>query len=771
MICPRCGNEWDASRSPCTRCGLVIRLPNQPGASGRSPSITTPQKGTSQPLGNLPQSGQWSRDVSASQLPKQQSGVWQPFTGPSGSSLDSQRAANPLSSGGSSSNNGQSFPPSSSRAMPSSSNVFPTHTQATQSPASPFARGRQPGNTGSVWPSADVQPEQPLQPLQPLTSPFSQGIQPGGSNPMTPPPSSSGPLSRGLRSNGEFPSFSSPTASSSPQRNAIPGGNKPQASAHRAASANGQSQEQEYQRPFLFSAPPVPETPQPFASFGSALPKDDQQLNTPLSGTDRNAEQMQQMQMQQKLSRAESLTSRSVPQRPQLSASRATTDPLKTDIQRQQALQSSIWASRLVTESPLRNGQLNRSMQTQSQQKSAAFPPTSSIPSQMHAQSAKIEVHPLEPGTLLRSGRYRLYEMEGRQEWLSGVYEARWIAQDAQRGGSQVILSELVLPENFSVMMQSTLRSATMALSQVGRHPHIPTLWDAFSDKGRNFFAFEPFDGESLLSRMRRTGRAMSEQDVIECCLQMTEVLELLAQQSPPLVHGLISPEHILVARNGSQYALINFSLVLAGGATQFVSGIDRTQLSPYTAPEFMRGVVDVRSDLYALMATAYHTVTGSVPAGVSGSIPSAQRLNPNVSSEFDAILTKGLRPVVGQRYQRPSELRQDLLAMRSVSGSLVSGSGQRSPATAPTTSRPLQTQSPSNAPAADAATQDAFKPVAQALQSIIPFDDDEDQGQLLPRPEALPPMPQGNTSLATALWLTTIILGIIIFIAINHGF
>lgn len=380
----------------------------------------------------------------------------------------------------------------------------------------------------------------------------------------------------------------------------------------------------------------------------------------------------------------------------------------------------------------------------------------------------------LEPGTLLRSGRYRLYEMQERQDWLSGVYEVRWIAQDAQRAGSQVVIRELVLPENSSVMMQSSLRNATMALSQVGRHPHIPTLWDAFSDRGRNFFVFEPFDGESLLSRMRRTGRAMSEQDVIECCLQMTEVLELLAQQSPTLIHGLISPEHILSARNGSQYALINFSLVLAGGATQFVSGIDRSQLSPYTAPEFMRGVIDGRSDLYALMATAYHAVTGSVPAGVSGSIPPAQRLNPNISPEFDAILTKGLRPMASQRYQRPSELRQDLLTMRSVSGSLVSGAAaaatatQRPLTTSATSSRTLQPQSPS---AVDAATQDAFKPVAQALQSFVPADDDDEQKQLLPQPEALPPMPKSDINMATAIWLGTIILGMIILIVVSRGF
>src|SRR3989440_12924450 len=40
MICPRCGNEWDASRSPCTRCGLVIRIPGQVGPSGRNTAPT-----------------------------------------------------------------------------------------------------------------------------------------------------------------------------------------------------------------------------------------------------------------------------------------------------------------------------------------------------------------------------------------------------------------------------------------------------------------------------------------------------------------------------------------------------------------------------------------------------------------------------------------------------------------------------------------------------------------------------------------------------------
>jgi len=259
----------------------------------------------------------------------------------------------------------------------------------------------------------------------------------------------------------------------------------------------------------------------------------------------------------------------------------------------------------------------------------------------------------------------------------------------------------------------------------------------------------------------------MQEQDVIECCLQMSEVLELLAQQSPPLVHGLISPEHIMVTRTGSQYVLTNFSIVLAGGATQFVSGIDRTRLSVYTAPEFVRGVIDVRSDLYSLIATAYHAVTGSMPASVSGSIPQALRLNPNISPQFDNILSKGLRPIASQRYQRPSELRQDLLAMRSVSGTLVPGGSQRFEAPRSMTTQPGSRGNQSF----EISPQGMPDSVAQAFQSLAPSGDVEEQKLLLPRPEELPPMQQRNDTLPAALWLVGIIVCLLLIVILTRGF
>ena len=330
---------------------------------------------------------------------------------------------------------------------------------------------------------------------------------------------------------------------------------------------------------------------------------------------------------------------------------------LQQDMRLSQAPVQSQMSTRQYSSEPTNRNMANQQMP----RPASSFQQVSNTPSPIRSNVMTTNTRPLLPGILLRGGRYRLLELQERQDWLSGVFEAVWIGKDAHRAGSQVMITEVVLPENSSVVTQTLLRTATMALATVGRHPHIPGLWDAFSDQGRSFFVFEPVEGETLIGRMRYSGRPLPEQEVIECCLQLTDVLELLSQQSPQLVHGLIRPEHIVLSRNNSQFILTNFSIVLAGGGMQYVAGMERSRLSAYAAPEFVRGVVDVRTDLYSLIATAYHVVTGSPAVGVNGSIPQAQRINSNVSPAFDAILSKGLRTVPNQRYQRPSELRSGL--------------------------------------------------------------------------------------------------------------
>ncbi len=450
---------------------------------------------------------------------------------------------------------------------------------------------------------------------------------------------------------------------------------------------------------------------------------------------------------------SESAITRNVPPRPQVqSPFNRSTENLSPDAQH------SIRPSRLVTDA----------LTKEDQRRSIASTPLSSSPSSPTSKNGSyVELPQLVPGTLLRGGRYRLRELQGHQDWLEGVYEATWIAQDAQRSGSQVIIRELVTPDSKSMVMQSTLRNATMALTSVGRHAHIPTLWDAFSDQGRNFFVFEPTEGESLASYMRRTGRALPEQDVVACCLQMTETLEILLQQSPPLVHGLIQPEHIIMGRASSDYILTNFSIILAGGATQYITGIDRSHLTPYTAPEFVRGTIDGRSDLYSLLATAYHAVTGSLPVNAGISIPQAQRLNPNVSAAFDAILARGLRPIVSQRYQRPSELRQDLLAMYSVNSTVAASTLSHPEPDMLRAERPISVPTSPTTPSPSGDTLSKVLP-PMLSSSLI---DEQEQRLLLPRPEELPAMQGRNDVQQAAFWLIGILICLMIIVIVSRGF
>jgi serine/threonine protein kinase len=660
MTCPRCGNEWDVSKTPCSRCGLLVRLPNHSGAAARTQNS---------PLKQQPGSG----NVLAGK----------------------QQLNEPLSS---------LFTSSSSMPMPAP----PTSLPKSQRDA---ARG-----TGNIGRANSLGTNSAAQP----------GMQYGEQN---------------LTANTAFPDIR-------PINPAPLWGRENNNSGQLSSSVGSGALD----------------------GFGASFGKNRVSSQPGIAGTDLSFGK-NRVSSQPGIAGAENAVPKSVPPRPQKSVADARAEAVADFSARPQP---PLRPSRLTGQ--VASGS-NRSTEAPGMRAQSAFvPPSQAGRMNSGGYSGGLSANDaldagfdqdlriLVPGTLLRSGRYRLQETLGRQEWVSGVYEVMWLAQDAQRSGAEVTICELVTPETGTVMMQSFLRAATMALTSVGRHPRIPTLWDAFSDEGRSFFVFEPIEGESLLMRMHRTGRALPEQDVIECCLQMTEILELLAQQTPPIVHGQIRPENVVMARMSLQYTLTNFSVVLAGGATQFLVGLDRSRLTPYMAPEVVRGVVDVRTDLYSLMATAYHAVTGSIPSGIgsSGTIPQAQRLNPNVSPQFDAILAKGLRVIPAQRYQRPAELRQDLLAMRSVSGSLS----------------PKSVFSPNGGLSQQGFSQRSAQPVADSVAQMLPnmlagsvANDEEERRLLLPRPEELPPLQPGNDGLSSVVWLIGIVVCLVAIVFWSRGF
>lgn len=382
---------------------------------------------------------------------------------------------------------------------------------------------------------------------------------------------------------------------------------------------------------------------------------------------------------------------------------------------------------------------------------SFAPPRTTSTPIQLPLSSGDGAIDSLLPGTLLRSGRYSLTERLEQQSWLADIREICWVGRDFRYHGRPVMLYEVIAPEASLPTVKKALQTATHSLITAGNTVSLPKLQDVFNDWERIFFVFDLPRGESLYTFLQHSGNTLSEPRAISLCLQISQILEQFARQVPPLVHGLICPKYIYCSENSFQCILGHFSPLIAGGADQFTKSITGTLDSPYAAPETLQGRRDVRSDLYSLLATAYHAITGVVPSISGDTIPRAQSFNTGISPAFDAILAKGLHPSPSQRYQHPSELQRDLLAI-DLSSTRGNISGYLAPST-PASSAP------------DLAAPGSTSPFP--IKFDIP--DEERESVLLPLPEALPPMRVGNDLLEATITFAVIVLSLSAITILSH--
>jgi len=359
----------------------------------------------------------------------------------------------------------------------------------------------------------------------------------------------------------------------------------------------------------------------------------------------------------------------------------------------------------------------------------------------------------LAEGGSLRNGRYLLRRLISRQVWQKRAYEAFWLAQDVQRGGVQVFISDVGLPA-YDTAATTVLRNATNTFLSIGQHARIPALWDAFSERRRNLFVFEATEGMTLLSSIRQRKRAHSEAEVVDLCLQILDILAFLSQQPAPVVHGWIRPEHILLSGSDHKSSLIGFSVVMAGGGWQYLAGLERLRLSPYTVPELGNGLIDIRADLYSLLSTAYFAATGSVPARVATSaiVPKIRRLNPQLSEEFEEILAKGLHARASQRYQQVEELQQALQALL------------------PSLTKPKEETVVVLREREKPSVEDT---VARMLPEMFAIDFDGEEREkvaLLPKPEELPPLRTGYEWLWASACFGMILLGLALLVGISRG-
>jgi serine/threonine-protein kinase len=202
-------------------------------------------------------------------------------------------------------------------------------------------------------------------------------------------------------------------------------------------------------------------------------------------------------------------------------------------------------------------------------------------------------------------------------------------------------------------------------------HPNIVSILTAEKQENVFFIVMEYVPGDTLEVVISREG-ILDLAKALDYTCQICNALDHAHQHG--VIHRDLRPGNVLVTEGGllkvADFGTSRFIEIAAHGTTVIGS-------PPYMAPEQFKGKAVFASDIYSLGVSMYQMLTGVLPYNtpapadlerlMKGELVSPPRSrNPKIPSAINDIVMKAVAPDVGARYQRASELLDDLLAVRS---------------------------------------------------------------------------------------------------------
>jgi eukaryotic-like serine/threonine-protein kinase len=277
-------------------------------------------------------------------------------------------------------------------------------------------------------------------------------------------------------------------------------------------------------------------------------------------------------------------------------------------------------------------------------------------------------------------GKYKLVRLIA----AGGMAEVYLARQAGAAGFQKLVCLKRILPHlaRDKQFVEMFLNEARLAARL--DHPNIVSIHDLGEANGNYFIAMEFIDGPSLRAVARRAherGERLPIAEIVKIVCMAASGLhyahELAGDDGKPLglVHRDISPDNILVHRNGAA-KVVDFGIAKAansGGLTR--TGTLKGKVA-YMPPEQLRGdPLDRRVDVFALGVVLYELLAGQRPwegdseVSLIGRIISEEprpfaSARPDAPGGLTAVIDRALAKDREARYPSCHDLQADLEAL-----------------------------------------------------------------------------------------------------------
>jgi len=256
-------------------------------------------------------------------------------------------------------------------------------------------------------------------------------------------------------------------------------------------------------------------------------------------------------------------------------------------------------------------------------------------------------------------GKYRILSPLG-----SGGFGSVYLAEDTWIDKKVALKVPHKQNLDFGEMLKEPRLLASMS------HPNIVTVLTAEKQDDVFFIVMEYVTGETLEHIILREG-ALDVSRALDFTCQMCNAVDHAHRAG--VLHRDLRPGNMLVSDTGmlkvTDFGTSRFLEIAAHGTTVIGS-------PPYMAPEQFHGKAVFASDVYSVGVTMYQMLTGSLPYDtpapadierlMRGELVSPPRLkNSKIPKAINDIVLRALDPDMTTRYQRASDLLDEVLAAR----------------------------------------------------------------------------------------------------------